>query len=375
MRILLTGGGSGGHFYPLIAVAEELNRIAHEEKLVKPELYFMSDEPYDQKALYDNDIEFKRVNTGKLRRYFSVKNITDIIKTFLGTLKAFFTVFWIYPDVIFSKGGYGSFPATVAALLLRIPIFIHESDTIPGRANQKMGKYAARIAVTFPETVPFFPPEKVAWVGTPVRKSLRHVVSEGAHELLQFKKTIPTLLVLGGSQGAERINNALLDALTELIQEFQIIHQTGANNLAVVSGVAGGLLRGNENISRYKPFDFLRDEALTAAVGAADLVISRAGSGAISEIALWGKPSLIIPITDSNGDHQRKNAIAYEKSGACVVIEESNLRPHILVAEIRRITGNLSLREHMAESARNFAKPDAAEKIARAIISIALKHE
>jgi len=355
MRILLTGGGSGGHFYPLIAVAEELNRIAREEKLVKPELYFMSDEPYDQKALFDNDIEFRRVPAGKLRRYASLQNALDVLKTTLGVIRALVSVFWIYPDVIFSKGGYGSFPATFAARILRIPLFIHESDTVPGRANGRAGKQAARIAVTFAETAQYFPKTKVAWTGTPIRNALREVAKEGAHELLQFEKTVPTILVLGGSLGAEIINNAILDSLPNLVNEFQIIHQTGEKNLTVVSGISKTILEKNAHAARYKPFDFLHDEALTTAAGASDLVVSRAGAGALSEIALWGKPSLIIPITDSNGDHQRKNAIAYENAGACIVIEEANLKPHILITEIRRIIGDQKLRERMSENALKFA--------------------
>ena len=374
MKILLTGGGTGGHFYPLIAVAEEINRIAREKNLLKPELYFLSDREYDPKALFNNDITFKKVPAGKLRRYFSIQNFFDIFKTIAGTVKAIFTVFWMYPDVIFSKGGYGSFPAVVAARILRIPLFIHESDSVPGRANKQAGKFARKIAVSYPEAAPFFPIDKVAWTGNPVRKGIQTPLNEGAHQLLQFDRTIPTILVLGGSLGAEFINNAILDSLKDLVSNYQVIHQAGRNNIAVVSGVSQEILKGNQNANRYKVFDYLDDDSLRAAAGAADLILSRAGS-AIFEIALWGKPSIIIPITDTNGDHQRKNAVAYEKAGACLVIEEANLKPHILLSEIGRILGDKALVAQMSENARTFAKPDAAEKIARAILSIALKHE
>lgn len=373
MKILFTGGGSGGHFYPLIAVAEELNRITKQEKLIVPELYFLSDNPYDEKALFDNEIAFKKVSAGKLRRYFSIKNITDSFKTLWGTLRAIFTVFFIYPDVIFSKGGYASFPAILASRILRIPLVIHESDTVPGRTNAWAGKFAKRIAVSYQEAARFFPNDRVAWTGQPLRKEIREIVS-GAHELLKFDRNIPTILILGGSQGAELINNAVLDILSELVVEFQVIHQTGTNNLNSVSGVSRVILQKNNLASRYRPYDFLRGESLEMAAGAADFIVSRAGS-TIFEIAFWGKPSIIIPIADSNGDHQRKNAIAYAKNGACLVMEETNLKPHILLSELRRLAADNVLKANMSESARAFSKPDAAEKIARAILSLALKHE
>ncbi len=375
MKIVLTGGGSGGHFYPLIAVAEEINKIVDEQKILKPDIYFLSDKPYDQKALFDNDIVFKKVTAGKLRQYFSIRNIFDPIKTGWGVIRALFTVFWIYPDVVFSKGGYASFPAVIAARMLRIPVVIHESDSVPGRANRWAGKFAKRIAVSYQEAATYFTGKNVALTGNPVRASLRSPSVAGAHELLRFDRTIPTILALGGSQGAEKINNAILDSLSELTKEYQIIHQAGSANLADVQSVSSTILRENEFSSRYRVFDFLHDDALRAAVAASDLIISRAGAGALSEIALWAKPSIIIPITSSNGDHQRKNALAYAKNGACIVIEEENLKPHILISEIRNILGNQELQKQMAGRARATAQPDAAEKIARTIISIALKHE
>lgn len=373
MKILLTGGGSGGHFYPLVAVAEELNRITAEERLIKPELYFLSDKPYDEKALFDNDITFKRISAGKLRRYFSIKNFSDTFKTAWGIVRALFTVFNIYPDVIFSKGGYVSFPVIIASRLFRIPLVIHESDTVPGRTNVWAAKFAKRVAVSYPETADLFPKDKVAWTGQPMRKEIL-TLTPGARELLGFSKEIPTVLILGGSQGATLINDSILDILSELVKEFQIIHQTGAPNIDAVTKVSKIILKDSPNASRYRPFDYLLGDSLKMAAGAADFVISRAGSS-IFEIAVWGKPSVIIPITDSNGDHQRKNAIAYLKSGACLVIEEANLKPHILLSELRRLVSDTQLRSQMSLNAKAFARTDGAEKIARTILNIALKHD
>ncbi|OHA26327.1 MAG: hypothetical protein A3C06_04785 [Candidatus Taylorbacteria bacterium RIFCSPHIGHO2_02_FULL_46_13] len=373
MKIVLTGGGSGGHFYPLIAVTEELNKITREQNLLAPEIFFMSDKPYDKRLLFENDIIFKKVITGKLRRYFSVQNITDIFKTGWGIIAGFFTVFGIYPDIVFSKGGYTSFPAVLAARILRIPLIIHESDSVPGRANRWAGKFAGRIAVSYAEAAKFFPQGRTAWTGNPIRKEIQ-TPATGAHALLQFNRATPTILVLGGSQGALLINNVILEILPELLEEFQVIHQMGTANFKSVTEVISVILKDSPNKNRYRPFDYLAADSLRMAVGCADIIISRAGS-TIFEIALWGKPSIIVPITDSHGDHQRENAVAYAKSGSCLVIEEANLKPHILISEVRRIINDSKLKKQMAESARRFAKPDAAEKIARAILGIALTHE
>jgi UDP-N-acetylglucosamine--N-acetylmuramyl-(pentapeptide) pyrophosphoryl-undecaprenol N-acetylglucosamine transferase len=182
-------------------------------------------------------------------------------------------------------------------------------------------------------------------------------------------------LVLGGSQGAEKINNAVLDALPELLHDFQIIHQAGQNNIKVIEQTVSAILLNNPVLKqRYKPKGYLTLLEQKMAAGAADLIISRAGS-TLFEIAAWGKPSIIIPITDSNGDHQVKNAFAYARSGSAEVIKEGNLTPHVLVAEVKRIIETPEVKEKMSQSTKSFFKTDADELIAKEILSIALSHE
>ena len=161
MKIVFTGGGTGGHFYPIIAVAEEINKIAKEEKLLEPELFYIAPDPYDKRALYENNITFKKSPAGKMRRYFSFWNFLDIFKTAFGVIKSTFQIFSIYPDVVFSKGGYASFPTVFASKILRIPVIIHESDAVPGRANLWAGKFARKVAVSYPEAVSYFEKEKM----------------------------------------------------------------------------------------------------------------------------------------------------------------------------------------------------------------------
>ena len=376
MKILLTGGSSGGHFYPLIAVAEKINKIVKEEKLLPVQLYYMSDSPHDPNLLLENNIEFIKISAGKMRRYFSVLNFFDFFKTVSGVISALIKVFNLYPDVIFSKGAYSSFPVLVAAKLLNIPLFIHESDSVPGRTNLWAGKFAKRIAVSYPEASKFFDPSKVAFTGNPIRSNIELPQSkESSRQFLNLKEDIPTILILGGSLGARIINEQIMSILPQLVEKYYVIHQTGKNNIKEIIGVADVILTDNKNKNRYRPYDYLDNLNMSMTSGASDLVVSRAGS-AIFEIAKWGLPSIIIPITDSNGDHQRKNAYYYSRtSGGAIVIEEANLSPNILLSEINRLLENKDLLNKMSDGAKDFVKADAASLIAKEILALGLKHE
>jgi UDP-N-acetylglucosamine--N-acetylmuramyl-(pentapeptide) pyrophosphoryl-undecaprenol N-acetylglucosamine transferase len=236
------------------------------------------------------------------------------------------------------------------------------------------GKFAQRIAISFPEAAEFFPKEKTAYTGNPVRKDVRQPLTTGAFEYLKLEPNTPTVLVLGGSQGARIINDALLTALPRLIDKFQILHQTGRAHFQECSQTANVVLDGNPNIGRYHPFDYFNSLAMRMAAGVSSLVISRGGSS-IFEIALWGLPSILVPITESNGDHQRKNSYNYARSGGAIVIEEANLSPEIIMNEITRIMDNPKVLEKMRAGAKSFAREDSANLIAHEILKIALKHE
>jgi UDP-N-acetylglucosamine--N-acetylmuramyl-(pentapeptide) pyrophosphoryl-undecaprenol N-acetylglucosamine transferase len=374
MKVVFTGGGTGGHFYPIISIAEEITRLSKENKLITPEMYFFAPTPYNQGLLYDHSIKYVKVTAGKVRRYFSILNFFDIFKTIFGVIKATFQMFNIFPDVVFSKGGFGSFPAVLAARILGIPVFIHESDSEPGRVNNWAGKFATRVAVSYKETSRFFKEGKVAYTGQPILKERMDPLTVGVHEFFGFEENIPTIFVMGGSQGSEKINNLILDSLTELIKEFQIIHQTGKNNFEVVRKSGEAILLGNELKNRYKIFGYMNGLEIKMAAGAADAVISRGGS-TIFEIASWGKPSIIIPLSEEVSHDQTKNAYSYAKSGSALVIEEKNLKTHIFISEIKRIIENKDLKEKMQQSAKDFFKKDASYEIAKEILKIALGHE
>ena len=375
MKILLAGGGTGGHFYPLIAVAEAINKAVREEKLLPVQLYYMSDSQNDAAMLLENNIEYINISAGKARRYFSVSNFFDIFKTFFGIINATIKIFNIYPDVIFSKGAYSSFPVLVAARLLRIPVIIHESDSVPGRTNLWAGKFAKRVAVSYPEAAKYFDSKKVAVTGNPVRRNIEMLQSrKSSRQFLKMEEEIPAILVLGGSLGARIINDQILNTLPQLVEKYYVIHQAGKANVAEVASTADVILSASNFKNRYKVFDYLDDLNMSMAAGASDIIVSRAGS-AIFEIAHWGIPSIIIPITDTNGNHQRENAYNYARSGGAVVIEESNLSPNILYSEINRIIDDKNLTKKMSEGAKSFIKTDSADLIAREIIKIGLQHE
>ena len=375
MKIVFAGGGTGGHFYPIIAVAQKLNKIIADEKILGAKLYYISNDPYDKEALFENGITYREISAGKVRTYFSFKNFTDIFKTISGTIGAIALLYKIYPDVVFGKGGYASFPTLLAARILRIPVVIHESDSAPGRVNAWAGKFAKKVAVSFKDAAEFFPKGKVAWTGHPIREEMEDKGDK--KESLEFYKlesNVPVIFIVGGSLGAELINNTIIDALPRLLKKYQIIHQTGVRNFKLVTDRSEIMVTDATEKSRYTPIAFLSPFQMKMAAGAADIIVSRAGS-TLFEIASWGIPSILIPFTNSNADHAKKNAFAYARTGACTVIEEMNMTANILSSEIDRITGDKNIMEHMALCAKEFNKPVGAEKIARELLFFALSHE
>lgn len=375
MKILFTGGGTGGHFYPLIAVAEAINDEVRERRLLEPKLYYAAPDPYDREVLLANNITWVPTAAGKIRNYFSILNFLDYFKTAWGVGRAIVRIFFLYPDVVFSTGGYASFPTLAAARLFKIPVVILNTDATPGKVTKWAARFAKKIAVGFAECAEFLPKDKVAHTGNPIRKAALVPAREGGHEFLHLKKELPVILVTGGSQGSQVINDAVIDALPQLLKEFQVVHQTGRANYEDVMGRARVAVPDSATLEAYKPFDYLNDLATRMVAGAASLIISRAGAGNIFEAATWGIPAILIPIPEPTSHDQSKNAFAYARAGGASVIEQNNLTPGLLISEIHRILDNEQIRHHMQSAARNFARPDAAKLIANALLDIALSHE
>ncbi len=367
MKIVITGAG-GGHFYPLIAVAERIRKEIFIQKLIQPELYFFSDKPYDEESLFNLDCKFIETPAGKLRMYPSLENLTDIFKTIKGCFVALIKLYAIYPDVVFAKGGYASFPTLLAARILSIPVVVHESDTVPGRTTKWAGKFATRVALSYPEAAPFYPASKIALTGQPIRDML---LPPGGYEKKYIKKDRPVILVFGGSQGSQVVNSAVLEALPVLLNTYDIVHQTGTENLEEVSKISKHLLVNHEFKDRYFVEGFL-DVALF--YPKVDLVITRAGSS-MFEMVLWRIPMIVVPIPETISRDQKSNAYAMASHGVATVLEENNLGSHMLISVVSKILDDEVEYNSMIKNAHLFDDSrDAASTIARELVRICLSH-
>lgn len=370
-RIVLVGGGSGGHFYPLIAVAEKLNQFKQGGMPI--ELFYFGPDPYDNQELTNNEITFIHCPAGKKRKYFSILNFFDSFLVVCGFFVAVYKLYCIYPDVIFCKGGYTSVPVTLAGFFLRIPIVVHESDTKPGSANKLAGRFARYIAISFNEVGEFFPTKKIALTGIPQRQIFTQKFTNAIAEL-GLPQNKPLLFVTGGSLGAQRLNNLILESLDELLPYFVILHQTGAAQETIVKQTAASLIADSSLLESYFVKGSLTGKEMSLAESAAVLIISRAGAGSIFEIAAKGKPAILIPIPEAVSHDQKTNAYAYARFGAASVIEEANFTDGLLASEINRIMSDAETYTKMSNAAKAFAQPDAAEKIAQTLLGIAQEH-
>lgn len=369
--ICLTGGGTGGHLFPLINVAKALKK-EFEFKGWDYEIFYLGAEPFSRKELEKENIKIITIPSAKLRRYFDIKNFIDILKFPFGFLKALFILFIKMPNLVFSKGGFGTLEVVFAAWLLRIPIIIHESDSIPGLSNRLAGKFATRIAVNFEKAKKYFNPKKTALTGQPLDPDFDEILpSEEDYQKWQLEKDIPLILVLGGSQGSLSINETVIFSLDKLLKLGQVIHQLGPKLYKEYQQIASGFILENVPVRRkyYHPVDFIEHRDLIKLLKMATLVISRAGAGAIFEISAAGKPSILIPLPETTGGrHQIENAYEYSQAGAAIVIEERNFTPPIFGSVVQKIMNDEKLREEMSQHALEFSKKEATDILVKEII-------
>lgn len=372
MKILFTGGGTAGHIFPIIAIVREIKKIYPKKDL---EIFYLGPkDEFGQLSLSQEGIQVRTIFAGKIRRYLRLKNIFlnifDIFfKTPIGFVQSFFWIFFLAPDIIFSKGGYGSIPAVLSGWILGTRTFLHESDVVPGLANRLASRFALEIFVSFPvQETEYFPRDKMICVGNPIRKRLFGGSKTKAQELFKISGEKPVILVLGGSQGAQRINDMLLLILPEILAKFELLHQCGKRNFKNVEAEAKVVIN-KELEKHYHLFPFFKETELKLAYQVADIIISRAGAGSIFEIAAIGKPSILIPLPESAQNHQVKNAYVYNNCGATMVLEETNgLSPHFFLERLQYLISRPRRLEQMASEARRFARPQAASIIANYII-------
>lgn len=323
-RIVLTGGGTAGHVTPNMALVPELQKAGYDIQ------YIGSYEGIEKELITGIQVPYHGISSGKLRRYFDVKNFSDPFKVLKGYAQASKLLKQLNPDIVFSKGGFVSVPVVLAAKRRKIPCIIHESDMTPGLANKLAIPSATRVCCNFPETLKYLPDGKAILTGSPIREELFSGKKESGLSFCGFTAEKPVILVIGGSLGAVAINNAVCESLDELLKQFQIIHLCGK----------GKLDESLKNKKGYLQFEYIKKE-LSDLFACTDLVISRAGANAICELLALRKPNILIPLSAaaSRGD-QILNAKSFEKQGYSYVIEEENLTKDTLLTAVSNVYNN-----------------------------------
>ena len=389
VTIACTGGGTGGHVFPGIAVIDELEQLTSRNELRV--VWIGSGKEIERKITDRFGIAYYAVPSGKLRRYFSLQNFLDAFKLGAGIVASLFLLKRLDAKVLFSKGGYVAVAPVIAARLLKIPILTHESDRDPGLATRIAARFADTILLPYEATrAEYFTSagdssdvqsagraessagrrpgkrpgkwsgRRVVVSGNPVRAELFDGDAERGRELLQLPSDAPIVLVLGGSQGARQVNQLVAGILPQLLEEAVVVHQMGQLDY-----------RASEN-PRYITADLFHAE-FPHILAAADVIISRAGAGTLWESAVLGKPSILIPLggESSRGD-QVRNARLFAERGAALVLEGETLNPESLLKYTQGLLENKSEREAMGRAAAELCPADAAEKIAELIYSYAV---
>ncbi len=369
MRILLTGGGTGGHIYPLLAIVSQIKKKTQAKGLKEPKFLFIGPKTRDAQESFKNlNIPCRFILAFKIRRYWSIKNFLDFFKAPIGFFQALWRIFVWMPDVTFGKGGYGSVTSVLVSWIYRIPIILHESDAVPGLANRILGAFANRIITSFPKAQEYFSSKKTILIGNPIRNEVLEASKEKAYQTFSLKPGLPILFVTGGSQGAQRLNGMILEILPKLLKKCQIIHQCGSDNYDWIKRESEIRLN-KEQQQGYHLYPFLKEE-MSQAYAAADLIISRCGANTLAEIAALGKPSILVPLSSAAYNHQKENANYFRETEAAIVIEEENLQPNLFQGQIFDLLDEPERLQVIGENARKLAKPDAAERIAEETLKL-----
>ena len=351
-RILLTTGGTGGHIFPALAVAEKIRECFPECRI----LFVGGTKGPERDLALKAGLEFKALPAqGVLGR--GIRSIPALACMGWGVLKAICLIRSFKPQAIIGFGGYAGFASVMAGTLKKVPTAVHEQNSIPGMSNRMLGSRVDRIFLSFPDQAEFFPKNKTRLTGNPVR---REIVALGRETAPRPSSRGRNLLILGGSQGATAINEAVMDVLPSLCAEqVTIWHQTGKKDLERVRA------RYNEMCPQARVEPFIQDMA--AAYAFADVVLCRAGATTIAELALAGKPSILIPFPYAVHDHQLKNARQLEEAGAALVLVQSYLKDVNLTQVIADLLGMPEKLRVMNHAARNFGKPEAADMIVQGL--------
>ncbi len=371
MRVLVSGGGTGGHIYPALAIATEL-----QARYQADILFLGSDDGLETEIVPAAGFRLAAIKAGRLRRYISLSTVTGVLRVPLGMIQALGVVRKFRPQVAFSSGGFVAVPAALAAKVNGVPMLMHQQDVPPNLSNRLAAPLATRISVSFADSLPYFPARKTRLLGNPVRQAIldaRSIEPLEARSRFGLDANVPMLLVTGGSQGARHLNQVTARALPKLLAQCQVLQIAGKRLYDETRLLAESALEGQDEMirQRYRLVAYLNEE-MPLALRAADLVVCRSGASTLTELATLGKPSILVPLPPNIGSSpQEVNAAMFDRERAAIVIKNDDLMPEVLVEQaLAAITSPTRLGE-MARSANAFAKPSATQEIASELAGIA----
>ncbi|MFC1678333.1 undecaprenyldiphospho-muramoylpentapeptide beta-N-acetylglucosaminyltransferase [Patescibacteria group bacterium] len=352
IKVLLSGGGTGGSVVPLLAIADELGGDDYKY------LWFGTKSGPEKKLIDNENIEYHSIISGKLRRYFSFRNFLDPFLILIGFIQSFFLLLFIRPSIIISAGSYVSVPVVWTGWFLGIPVLIHQLDVVPGLANKLMAPVAKKITVTFEASLKDYG-HKAVWTGTPIRHVFKQRISkEDARQRLNLKADKPVILILGGGTGSVALNQIILDNLVSLAKISQILH---------ITGLGKNVTQTDQQNLNYQSYEFLEIQDMICAYAAADIVISRCGMGVLTELSYLSKPSIFIPLPST---HQEGNAKVFKDQEAALVLDQNNLTKENFFDQVKKLLSNSELKKHLSQNIYKVIKGGANKQIVSIIKKI-----
>ncbi len=371
MRVLISGGGTGGHIYPALSVATLL-RDSYQADI----LYLGSDDGMETKLVPEAGFRLLTVKAGKLQRFIAWKTVVGVARVPVGMAQAVSIVRRFRPDVAFTSGGYVAVPAGIAARLNGVPLLIHQQDVSPNLSNRLIAPLATRISVAFADSLQYFPAAKTVHLGNPVRQAIldvRQTTPEQARAALGFDPELPLLLVTGASSGARHLNQAICQILATLLPRCQVLHLSGPALFEETRPLAESAMAGldAETRKRYRLVPYMSDE-MPLALQAASLALCRSGASTLCELAVLQKPAILVPLPPGfGGSPQEINARMFEQHQAATLLLDSDLEPEILVERIISIIDSPDRLKTMAAAASQLAKLQATQEIVDTIVKMA----
>jgi len=358
-RVILSGGGTGGHIYPAVAIAKEMKRRYKDVEI----LFVGTEKGLESRIIPKEGFRLHTIKVRGFARKLSFENVIAVKESLASVFAVMKLIRSFKPDVVIGTGGYVCGSVLLAAAMLRVPTIIHEQNAFPGMTNKILSRMVDIVAVSFPEAAGFFPKSsRIIVTGNPIRSDLLKVSKKEGLNAFGFTPELPVVFVVGGSRGAKKINETVLPLAKQCVKEgkYQLLHMTGETQYESVKNSYKA--EGIPIDAKYlKVVPYLHN--MPHAMAAADIIISRCGASTLSEITALGKPAILIPFPYATDNHQEYNGRALEKNGAAVVILERDLKDDILYEEVVNMLQNKERTRKMAERSKELAKLNAAELI------------